>query len=179
MSVVDRLNDKQQEAAQFGSGPLLIIAGAGTGKTNTLAHRVAHLVLSGAKADRILLLTFTRRAAQEMIRRTQRIVGKRTCGRTPAQGSDPVTAAVVRHLSLDREPPDPAARGGGGPGRQLQRARSRRCRRPDGRSAARAGIFEIGEALSAKGHVPRHLLAPRQHAAAAVRNARRAVPVVR
>jgi len=43
-----RLNVKQRAAAEFGSGPLLIIAGAGTGKTNTLAHRVAHLVLSGA-----------------------------------------------------------------------------------------------------------------------------------
>src|SRR6185436_14622047 len=57
------------------SGPLLIIAGAGTGKTNTLAHRVAHLVLSGARPERILLLTFTRRAALEMTRRTQRILG--------------------------------------------------------------------------------------------------------
>jgi DNA helicase II / ATP-dependent DNA helicase PcrA len=74
-SAFDVLNRKQQEAAQFGSGPLLIIAGAGTGKTNTLAHRVAHLVLSGAKPERILLLTFTRRAALEMTRRTQRIVG--------------------------------------------------------------------------------------------------------
>lgn len=73
-----RLNVKQRAAAEFGSGPLLIIAGAGTGKTNTLAHRVAHLVLSGAKAERILLLTFTRRAAQEMTRRTQRIVGQTT-----------------------------------------------------------------------------------------------------
>ena len=71
------MNPKQQEAAQFGSGPLLIIAGAGTGKTNTLAHRVAHLVLSGARPERILLLTFTRRAALEMTRRTQRIVGSR------------------------------------------------------------------------------------------------------
>ena len=76
-SAFDALNRKQQEAAQFGSGPLLIIAGAGTGKTNTLAHRVAHLVLSGAKPERILLLTFTRRAALEMTRRTQRIVGSK------------------------------------------------------------------------------------------------------
>ena len=75
--ILDSLNRKQQEAAQFGSGPLLIIAGAGTGKTNTLAHRVAHLVLSGAKPERILLLTFTRRAALEMTRRTQRILGSR------------------------------------------------------------------------------------------------------
>jgi len=73
--VFSGLNHRQLEAARFGSGPLLIIAGAGTGKTNTLAHRVAHLVLQGAKPDRILLLTFTRRAAIEMTRRTQRIVG--------------------------------------------------------------------------------------------------------
>jgi DNA helicase-2/ATP-dependent DNA helicase PcrA len=77
-SPFDRLNDRQREAARFGgchgAGPLLIIAGAGTGKTNTLAHRVAHLVLEGARPDRILLLTFTRRAALEMTRRTQRIV---------------------------------------------------------------------------------------------------------
>ncbi len=72
---MNALNARQQEAAQFGSGPLLIIAGAGTGKTNTLAHRVAHLVMSGARPERILLLTFTRRAALEMTRRTQRIVG--------------------------------------------------------------------------------------------------------
>ena len=79
------MNRKQQEAAQFGSGPLLIIAGAGTGKTNTLAHRVAHLVLSGAQPERILLLTFTRRAALEMTRRTQRIVGSRF--QVPVPGS--------------------------------------------------------------------------------------------
>ena len=78
-SVFDALNDRQREAATLGgihsAPPLLIIAGAGTGKTNTLAHRVAHLVLNGVNADRILLLTFTRRAALEMTRRTQRIVG--------------------------------------------------------------------------------------------------------
>ncbi len=80
----ERLNDAQCAAARFGersangyqAGPLLIIAGAGTGKTNTLAHRVAHLVLEGVSPERILLLTFTRRAALEMTRRTQRIVGE-------------------------------------------------------------------------------------------------------
>ena len=55
------------------AGPLLIVAGAGTGKTNTLAHRVAWLVLAGVDPDRILLLTFTRRAAQEMTRRARNI----------------------------------------------------------------------------------------------------------
>ena len=87
-SSLDTLNPKQQEAAQFGSGPLLIIAGAGTGKTNTLAHRVAHLVLSGRRPERILLLTFTRRAALEMTRRTQRIVGSGF--QVPVPGSEPV-----------------------------------------------------------------------------------------
>jgi DNA helicase II / ATP-dependent DNA helicase PcrA len=58
-----------------GPGPLLIIAGAGTGKTSTLAHRVAHLILTGTLPERILLLTFTRRAAAEMTNRAQRILG--------------------------------------------------------------------------------------------------------
>jgi DNA helicase-2/ATP-dependent DNA helicase PcrA len=79
----DALNPQQRRAATFGTpvkdkgvtaGPLLILAGAGTGKTNTLAHRAAHLVLNGVDPARILMLTFTRRAAQEMIRRTQTIV---------------------------------------------------------------------------------------------------------
>jgi len=72
----DKLNARQREAACFGAGPLLILAGAGTGKTNTLAHRVAHLVLEGASPQRILLLTFSRRAAVEMTRRARRIVGE-------------------------------------------------------------------------------------------------------
>src|SRR5271165_7437999 len=79
----DELNPAQRRAATFGTpekekgiaaGPLLILAGAGTGKTNTLAHRVAHLVLNGVDPGRILMLTFTRRAAQEMIRRAQTVV---------------------------------------------------------------------------------------------------------
>jgi DNA helicase-2/ATP-dependent DNA helicase PcrA len=82
-SAFDALNPQQRRAATHGapvkdkgvqSGPLLIIAGAGTGKTNTLAHRTAHLVLNGVDPARILMLTFTRRAAQDMIRRTQSIV---------------------------------------------------------------------------------------------------------
>ena len=73
---LETLNPRQREAACFGVAPLLIIAGAGTGKTNTLAHRVAHLVLQKVPAERILLLTFTRRAALEMTRRAQRIAGE-------------------------------------------------------------------------------------------------------
>src|SRR2546423_7746013 len=79
MEVADKfkkLNAAQRAAACHGPGPLLILAGAGTGKTNTLAHRVAHLILEGANPQRILLLTFSRRAGLEMTRRAQRIVGE-------------------------------------------------------------------------------------------------------
>ncbi|AHG90197.1 Helicase superfamily 1 UvrD-related protein [Gemmatirosa kalamazoonensis] len=69
------LNPEQRAAAEHGEGPLLIIAGAGTGKTRTLVHRVAHLIARGAAPERILLLTFTRRAAQEMLARAERLVG--------------------------------------------------------------------------------------------------------
>ncbi len=78
------LNAPQKRAVTYGApvpggkgfraGPLLIVAGAGTGKTNTLAHRVAHLAMSGVDPARILMLTFTRRAAVEMKRRTNEIL---------------------------------------------------------------------------------------------------------
>jgi DNA helicase II / ATP-dependent DNA helicase PcrA len=69
------LNPEQLAAATHGDGPLLIIAGAGTGKTRTLVYRVAHLIDRGVRPERILLLTFTRRAAHEMISRAERLVG--------------------------------------------------------------------------------------------------------
>ena len=79
---LDGLNDEQRLAVEHGvagpgrnmAGPLLVIAGAGSGKTNTLAHRVAHLMVHGTDPSRILLLTFSRRAAGEMQRRVDRIV---------------------------------------------------------------------------------------------------------
>ena len=69
------LNTEQRAAASHGDGPLLIIAGAGTGKTRTLVYRVAHLIERGVPPERILLLTFTRRAAHEMLSRAERLVG--------------------------------------------------------------------------------------------------------
>src|SRR5215471_7462733 len=79
---LEPLNAEQRSAVEHGvvttganiAGPLLVIAGAGSGKTNTLAHRVAHLIVNGADPGRVLLLTFSRRAAAEMERRAERIV---------------------------------------------------------------------------------------------------------
>lgn len=94
------LNSAQRRAAEYGqkganasfeSGPLLVIAGAGTGKTMTLAHRVAHLIIQGVSPERILLLTFTRRASQEMIRRVDAIVRRSLT----AGGSNVLAAGVL------------------------------------------------------------------------------------
>jgi DNA helicase-2/ATP-dependent DNA helicase PcrA len=69
------LNSTQQEAATTLDGPVMVIAGAGTGKTRTLVHRLAELVRSGVDSKGILLLTFTRRAADEMLARAREILG--------------------------------------------------------------------------------------------------------
>jgi DNA helicase-2/ATP-dependent DNA helicase PcrA len=76
----DALNDAQRSAATHGSGPLLIVAGAGTGKTTTLASRVAWLLTEGVPPERLLLLTFSRRAAREMTSRAERIAAEHGCG---------------------------------------------------------------------------------------------------
>lgn len=89
------LNPAQRAAVEFGVGDkadedraLLVIAGAGSGKTNTLAHRVAHLIMNGADPQRMLLLTFSRRAAQEMERRVgsvlQRVMKLRATQHAPS-----------------------------------------------------------------------------------------------
>ena len=88
MDYLAALNAAQRHAVEYGvdaaqhggAGPLLVIAGAGSGKTNTLAHRVAHLVFAGADAQRILLLTFSRRAAEEMERRAGQILSRVLAG---------------------------------------------------------------------------------------------------
>lgn len=76
MDLLASLNAEQRAAAEHGDAPLLIIAGAGSGKTNTLAHRVASLISRGADPRRVLLLTFSRRAAAEMTRRTHALLGR-------------------------------------------------------------------------------------------------------
>src|SRR3954451_18349051 len=71
---LEQLNPEQREAATHTGGPLLILAGAGTGKTTTLCSRVAWLVAEGTPSERVLLLTFTRRAAREMLQRARGLV---------------------------------------------------------------------------------------------------------
>ncbi|MBX3704724.1 MAG: ATP-dependent helicase [Steroidobacteraceae bacterium] len=110
---LDGLNPEQRAAAGFGepgpdgrfdSPPLLIVAGAGTGKTATLAHRVAHLVMQGVDPMRILLLTFSRRAAQEMTRRAERLVAAARPGpvRLPWAGTFHAIGARLLREYADR-----------------------------------------------------------------------------
>ena len=97
------LNAAQRDAVMHGeprgsggiqASPLLVIAGAGTGKTSTLAHRVARLLLAGVPPERMLLLTFTRRAALEMTRRAQKVMAEALA----AQANS--TTRVPDHLRL-------------------------------------------------------------------------------
>ena len=73
----DALNPQQHAAATAGDGPLLVVAGAGTGKTRTLIYRVAYLVETGTQPESIVLLTFTRRAAREMTTRATQLLDGR------------------------------------------------------------------------------------------------------
>jgi DNA helicase-2/ATP-dependent DNA helicase PcrA len=80
-AILEPLSEAQRRAAAADDRPLLIIAGAGTGKTQTLVHRVAALIARGADPRRVLLLTFSRRAAHEMTRRATRLLDRRTRSR--------------------------------------------------------------------------------------------------
>jgi DNA helicase-2/ATP-dependent DNA helicase PcrA len=111
-SYLDRLNPAQRRAVEHGvgtqPGPLLVIAGAGSGKTNTLAHRVAHLILNGADPRRMMMLTFSRRAAAEMARRVERIardvLGEGAAVMTDAweQGCSGITRRSLGSIRISR-----------------------------------------------------------------------------
>src|SRR3954447_254344 len=99
---LETLNPEQRRAVEYGpagglpAAPLLVIAGAGSGKTNTLAHRVAHLIVQGADPRRILLMTFSRHAASEMTNRVERIARK-VLGENAGVMTDALTWAGTYH----------------------------------------------------------------------------------
>ena len=98
-----QLNARQLEAASFGDHPLRVIAGPGTGKTTTLSARVEFLLERGVVPDRILLLTFTRRSAREIIGRVRRCGAASRFDESPAAPSTPsptAPCAAIRRAGL-------------------------------------------------------------------------------
>src|SRR3954463_11138085 len=93
---LDALNPEQQRAVLHEGGPLLIVAGAGSGKTRTLASRVARLIADGAEPERILLLTFSRRAAKEMLQRAARLTMDQRASRVAGGTFHAVANHVLR-----------------------------------------------------------------------------------
>src|SRR3954447_12709185 len=96
---LEALDDEQRRAATHGEGPLLILAGAGTGETKTLSGRAASLIAGGVAPERILLLTFTRRAAREMLGRTRALLDMSAGGRFVVGG----TFHSVAYRTISRE----------------------------------------------------------------------------
>ena len=175
-SHLEKLNGPQRKAVTYGeplpenkgfkSGPLLIVAGAGTGKTDTLAHRVAHLAMHGVDPGRILMLTFTRRAATEMRRRAQEIA-KKALQRSPRRRrpGDPAATELGRDVSFHRQPAAAPLRAAPEARSAVHGARPRRFGRRAGRPAPGARPGGQGAALPAQRNLPADLLLPREHPA--------------
>jgi len=101
----NQLNEAQYEAVSFEQGPLLVIAGAGSGKTRTLTYRVARLVEAGVLPRTILLLTFTRKASQEMLQRASHLLDDRcenVSGGTFHSFANAMLRRHAAHLGYDR-----------------------------------------------------------------------------
>lgn len=103
MSIFAELNEAQKQAAMHRHGPLLILAGAGSGKTKTLTHRIAHLIDAGVPSSSILAVTFTNKAAKEMRERLAKITGEDAQNRSFMPWMGTFHAICVRMLRYDGE----------------------------------------------------------------------------
>ncbi len=102
-SIFAGLNDAQKQAVEHREGPLLILAGAGSGKTKTLTHRIANLLDSGAPSSSILAVTFTNKAAKEMRQRLAHITGENAQNRSFMPWMGTFHSICVRMLRIDGE----------------------------------------------------------------------------
>lgn len=98
MSHLDGLNERQKEAVLCTEGPLLIVAGAGAGKTKTITHRIAHLIAGGVPGRNILAITFTNKAATEMRERLHRLLGHQPHGLPLATTFHALGARLLREF---------------------------------------------------------------------------------
>lgn len=103
MSILDGLNEEQKQAVLHVSGPLLIIAGAGSGKTKALTHRIARLIETGVSPNNILAITFTNKAAEEMRERVLKLIRPNSGGRESHPFISTFHALGVRVLREDAE----------------------------------------------------------------------------
>ena len=103
-SVFDGLNDAQKEAVKTLEGPVLILAGAGSGKTKTLTHRIANLIANGVRPNEILALTFTNKAAREMRERLAGLLGmENSFSFMPWMGTFHSICVMILRMEADRE----------------------------------------------------------------------------
>ena len=156
---LEKLNHEQRRAVEHGVGkeacapaaPLLVIAGAGSGKTNTLAHRVAHLIVNGVDPRRILLMTFSRRAAAEMGRRVARICSQ-VLGPNAGVMADALSWAGTFHAVGARLLREYADQIGIDPAFTIHDRED--FGRPDEPRPPRARSVEDGEPVPHQGHLP-------------------------
>ena len=162
---LENLNPEQRRAVEHGAvgpgpfAPLLVIAGAGSGKTNTLAHRVAHLIVKGADPRRILLMTFSRRAASEMTKRVERIARK-VMGDNAGVMTDALAWAGTFHGIGARLLREYADQIGLIPTFTIH-DREKFCRPDELGPGTTLKFLQDREPLSDQRHVPRYLLAMR------------------